>query len=57
MKTAKKQIDSPEEILHLFDRKKMDKEWSFVGYKSKRIMFELIELVKTKKPWRNNYGR
>ncbi len=26
-------IKSPEEILHLFDTKKIDKEWSFVGYK------------------------
>ena len=26
-------IKSPEEILYLFDTKKIDKEWSFVGYK------------------------
>ena len=33
MKTMQAQIKSPEEIMHLFDKKKIDNSWSFVGYK------------------------
>jgi hypothetical protein len=28
-----KQIKSPKEILHLFDAKEIDNDWSFIGYK------------------------
>ncbi|BDC36406.1 DNA methyltransferase [Candidatus Methanoliparum sp. LAM-1] len=31
--TMKSQIKSSEEIMHLFDKKKIDNDWSFVGYK------------------------
>ena len=33
MKTMQAQTKSPEEILHLFNAKKIDNDWSFVGYK------------------------
>ena len=33
MKTMQTVIKSPEEILHIFSKKKIDKEWSFEGYK------------------------
>lgn len=31
--TTQAQIKSSEEIMHLFDKKKIDNDWSFVGYK------------------------
>jgi len=31
--TMQEQIKSPEEIMHLFDKKKIDSDWSFVGFK------------------------
>jgi len=34
MKTMQAQIKSPEEILHLFNARKIDNDWSFVGYKN-----------------------
>jgi hypothetical protein len=33
MKTMQAQMKSLQEILHLFDKKKIDDDWSFVGYK------------------------
>jgi len=33
MRTIQVQMKSPEEILHLFNAKKIDNDWSFVGYK------------------------
>lgn len=34
MRTMQAQTKSPEEILHLFNAKKIDNDWSFVGYKN-----------------------
>jgi len=34
MRTIQVQMKSPEEILYLFNTKKIDNEWSFVGYKN-----------------------
>ena len=31
--TMQAQIKSPKEVLHIFDKKKIDNDWSFVGYK------------------------
>lgn len=33
MRVIQKQVKSPEKILHLFNIKKIDNDWSFVGYK------------------------
>ena len=33
MKTMQSQMKSPEELLHQFNTKKIDNDWSFVGYK------------------------
>ena len=34
MRTMQAQTKFPEEILYLFNTKKIDNEWSFVGYKN-----------------------
>jgi len=36
MKTVQTALKSPEEILHIFNTKKIDTEWSFEGYNSRK---------------------